>query len=86
VGAPGRRRLPARRARQPWWCGRRVCRNWPAEVGIMAAQTPAHRDPSRTLRPDSRVAQGLREPDYHRLHRRSGNLGPRSTYMEPRGL
>ncbi len=30
----------------------------------MAAQTPAHRDPSRALRPCSRVAQGLREPDH----------------------
>ena len=65
---------------------RRVCRNRPAEVGIMAAQTPAHRDPSRTLRANSRIAKRLREPDHHRLHHRSGDLGSRPTRMEPRGL
>jgi nucleotidyltransferase AbiEii toxin of type IV toxin-antitoxin system len=57
-----------------------------AEKIVTAAQTPAHRDPSRTLRPDSRVAEGLRQPGHHRLYPRSGDLGSRSTHMEPRGL
>jgi hypothetical protein len=52
----------------------------------MAAQTSAHQDHSRTIRPGPGVAEGLREPGHQRLHRRSGDLGSRSAYLEPRGL
>jgi hypothetical protein len=60
--------------------------NRPAQVGLMAAQTSAHQDPSRTIRSGPGVAEGLREPGHQRLHRRSGDLGSWSAYLEPRGL
>src|SRR5487761_329508 len=49
----------------------------------MAAQAPAHRDPSRTIRPYPRVAQGFRKPDCHWLRHRPDDLGSRPTRMEP---
>jgi uncharacterized protein (DUF885 family) len=59
------------------WCRRWVCRDSPAKMGVMATQTSAYRDPSRGLQSCSRVVEGLRGSDHHRLHRRSGFLGSR---------